>query len=344
MIDVIKAGVLSSVQDLGRRGHRHIGVALAGAMDPLSLEIANRLVGNAIDAAALEITMGPVVLRFTRATRVAITGTDFNASLDDAPVSSWWSLPVKAGQCLTLRGARRGMRAYIAVAGGIDVKPVLGSRSTDLKAGFGGLGGRALRDGDRLPFAPVASTQHNVFSPEAPIFGVKAPAWSKFAQIDYPHSPPQYDGTRPIGPTIAVRVLRGHEYGEFAEASHESFWTRDWTITPNSNRVGYRLDGPALERTASYDLRSHAVMPGTIQVPPNGKPIVLLADAQTTGGYPKIGMVISADLWRLGQARLGSAVRFVECSRDEALEALRATQRYLTQVAAALEMKQQQAR
>src|SRR6202000_1095339 len=108
MIDVLKAGVLSSVQDLGRRGHRHLGVALAGAMDPLSFEIANRLVGNPAEAAALEVTLGPVVLRFTRATRVAITGTDFNATLDDTHVSSWWSLPVQAGQCLTLRGARRG--------------------------------------------------------------------------------------------------------------------------------------------------------------------------------------------------------------------------------------------
>ncbi|RKP58549.1 biotin-dependent carboxyltransferase family protein [Pararobbsia silviterrae] len=341
MIDVIKAGVLSSVQDLGRRGHRHLGVALAGAMDPLSFEIANRLVGNPVDAAAIEITMGPVALRFTHATRIAITGTDFNATLDDAHVSSWWSLPVQAGQCLTLRAARRGMRAYVAVAGGIDVKPVLGSRSTDLKAGFGGLGGRALRDGDRLPHGPSAAlARDSVFSPDAPTFGVKAPAWSKFAEIDYTPGPPHYDGKVPVGPTIVVRVLRGHEYGDFTEASHEAFWTRDWTITPNSNRVGYRLDGPVLERGIGDELRSHAVLPGTIQVPPNGKPIVLLADAQTTGGYPKIGAVISADLWRLGQARLGSAVRFVECTRDEALEALRATQRYLTQVAAALDMKQ----
>jgi 5-oxoprolinase (ATP-hydrolysing) subunit C len=342
MIDVLKAGVLTSVQDLGRHGHRHLGVALAGAMDSLSFEIANRLVGNPADAAALEITMGPVVLRFTRATRVAITGTDFNASLDDTQVSSWWSLPVQAGQSLTLRGARRGMRAYVAVAGGIDVQPVLGSRSTDLKAGFGGLGGRALRDGDRLPFGPSSVYgKRSVFSPDAPTFGVKAPAWSKFAEIDYPHLPPHYDGKVPIGPTIAVRVLRGHEYGEFGDAAQEALWTHDWTVTPNSNRVGYRLDGPALERTTKHDLRSHAVVPGTIQVPPSGKPIVLLADAQTTGGYPKIGVVISADLWRLGQARLGSTIHFVECTRDEAIEALRATQRYLTQVAAALEMKQQ---
>ena len=350
MIEVLKAGALTSVQDLGRRGHRHLGVALAGALDALSFEIANRLVGNPPNAAGLEITMGPVALRFTQPSRIAITGTDFNAALGETGVSSWWSLPVEAGQVLTLRGARRGMRAYLAVAGGIDVLPLMGSRSTDLKACFGGLSGRALRDGDRLPVGPVkphagvtakGAKTRNVFAPEAATFGVKAPAWSRFVEFDYPHQPPQYVGQRPVGPTIAVRVLRGHEYAEFDETSQEALWTHNWTITPNSNRVGYRLSGPQLERKVTHDLRSHAVLPGTIQVPPSGQPIVLLADAQTTGGYPKIGMVISADLWRLAQARLGGALRFVECTREEAYEALRATQRYLTQVEAALEMKQQ---
>jgi biotin-dependent carboxylase-like uncharacterized protein len=339
-IDVLKAGALTSVQDLGRAGYRHLGVAVAGALDPLSFEIANRLVGNPPDAAGLEITMGPVTLRFNQPSRIAITGTDFNTSLDEQSVSSWWSLPVRAGQILTLRGARRGMRAYLAVAGGIDVPPLMGSRSTDLKACFGGFGGRALRDGDHLRVG-TSHAAGPVFAPDAPTFGVKAPAWSRFVEFDYPHQPPQYVGTRPVGPTIAVRVLRGHEYPQFTGTSQEALWTHHWTITPNSNRVGYRLSGPQLERDPPHELRAHAVLPGTIQVPPNGQPLVLLADAQTTGGYPKIGMVISADLWRLAQARLGGALRFVECSQGEAREALRATGRYLTQVSAALEMKQQ---
>jgi 5-oxoprolinase (ATP-hydrolysing) subunit C len=339
-VDVLKAGPLSSVQDLGRRGYRHLGVALAGVLDPLSFEIANRLVGNPPGAAGLEITMGPVSLRFNQASRIAITGTDFNTSLDQENVSSWWSLPVRAGQVLTLRGARRGMRAYLAVAGGIDVPVVMGSRSTDLKAGFGGLRGRTLRDGDALRIGADHAADP-LFAPDAPTFGVKAPAWSRFVEFDYPHQPPQYVGTRPVGPTVAVRVLRGHEYPQFTDTSQEALWTHHWTITPNSNRVGYRLSGPELERETAHDLRVHAVLPGTIQVPPGGQPIVLLADAQTTGGYPKIGMVISADLWRLAQARLGGALRFVECTQEEAREALRATQRYLTQVTAALEMKQQ---
>ncbi|HLX01322.1 MAG TPA: allophanate hydrolase, partial [Trinickia sp.] len=151
MIDVIRAGLLTTIQDLGRPGWRHLGIALGGALDTLALEVGNRLVGNRPQAAALEVTMGPTVLRFARATRVAITGTEFGSTLDGKPVYSWWSLPVKAGQELILHAAKRGMRAYVCVAGGIDVLPMLGSRSTDLGARFGGLGGRALKDGDRLP-------------------------------------------------------------------------------------------------------------------------------------------------------------------------------------------------
>jgi len=138
MIDVIRAGVLTSVQDLGRHGYRHLGVSSGGALDALSLEIGNRIVGNRPDAAGIEVTFGPTVLRFKHATRVAITGTDFGATLGDEPVYSWWSVPVQAGQELTLRAAKRGMRGYVCVAGGIDVLPMLGSRSTDLGACFGG--------------------------------------------------------------------------------------------------------------------------------------------------------------------------------------------------------------
>ncbi|MBN3792333.1 biotin-dependent carboxyltransferase family protein, partial [Burkholderia sp. Ac-20353] len=146
-IEVLRAGPLSTVQDLGRRGARHLGVAQGGALDSLALEVGNRLVGNRADAAAVEITFGPAAFRFTRDARIAITGTEFGATLDGKPVHSWWSLPVVAGQMLTLPAAKRGMRGYLCIAGGIDVLPMLGSRSTDLASRFGGLGGRALRDG-----------------------------------------------------------------------------------------------------------------------------------------------------------------------------------------------------
>ena len=248
MIDVIRAGLLTTVQDLGRHGYRHLGVAMSGALDRLSLEVGNRLVGNRPDAACLEITFGPTVLRFLRATRIAITGTEFGATLDGKPVYSWWSLPVQAGQELTLQAAKRGMRGYVCIAGGIDVLPMLGSRSTDLAGQFGGLGGRALRDGDRLPVGAPAPRAGFGFSPQAPEFGVKAPAWCKFVLV---HEPLRR-GRHPSGVPWAapIRVLPGSEYDQFPASAQEAFWSDEWLVTPNSNRMGYRLAGTELKRTA----------------------------------------------------------------------------------------------
>jgi biotin-dependent carboxylase-like uncharacterized protein len=338
MIDVIRAGLLTSVQDLGRHGYRHLGVAMGGALDRLSLEVGNRLVGNRPDAAGLEITFGPTVLRFLRATRIAVTGTEFGATLDGAPVYSWWSLPVQAGQQLTLNAAKRGMRGYVCVAGGIDVLPVLGSRSTDLGACFGGLGGRALRDGDRLPVGVPASRARGL-SLDAPGFGVKAPAWCKFIVVDEPARRGRHASGVASAPPI--RVLPGPEYDSFSEAACDALWSDEWLVTPNSNRMGYRLAGTALERNEKVNLLSHAVMPGTIQVPPNGQPIILMSDAQTTGGYPKIGSVIHADLWKLAQIRLNGALRFIPATQFEARAALLEERRYLRQIDAAIAMHEE---
>ncbi|HTR09352.1 MAG TPA: biotin-dependent carboxyltransferase family protein [Paraburkholderia sp.] len=339
MIEVLRAGLLTTVQDLGRPGYRHLGVATGGALDALSLEVGNRLVGNRSDAAGLEITFGPVALRFPRATRIAITGTDFGATLGGRPVWSWWSLPVAAGEELVLNGAKRGMRAYVCVAGGIDVLPMLGSRSTDLAAGFGGLAGRALKDGDRLAigasFAP--GRERAALDPAAPAFGVKAPVWCNFALFDEPHHRRgrHADG---VAWAVPVRVLRGPEYDSFTPEAQRAFWSDEWQLTPNSNRMGFRLTGTPLVRTNAQDLLSHAVLPGTIQVPPNGQPIVLMSDAQTTGGYPKIGSVIRADLWKLAQVRLTGGVRFVESTPATARAALQEERAYLRQIDAAIAM------
>ncbi|VVD67147.1 allophanate hydrolase [Pandoraea iniqua] len=324
MIDILRAGLLTTVQDLGRTGQREFGVASGGAIDPLACIVANRLTGNELNAATLEITMGTCALRFSSATVVALTGADCHADLDGVPVWSWWRFPVARGQTLTLRPSRFGMRTYLAVAGGIDVPVALGSCSTDLAAGFGGHEGRALRDGDRLGIGKggeggkghASADTRNV----APL-GVRPPLW--------------------LSDPLAhrVRVLPGPEYDDFTAATHKTFWENPWQVTPNSNRMGYRLAGPeALSRkkNRANDLPSHGVLPGVIQVPPSGQPIILLADAQTTGGYPKIGTVISADLWRLGQARLGSTLYFSECTQAEAREAWREQLRYLAQIERAL--------
>lgn len=340
MIDVLRAGVLSSVQDLGRAGYRHLGVAKAGALDTLALEVGNRLVGNGPQAAAIEVTVGPVALRFARAARIAITGAQFDATLDGEPVHTWWSLPVRAGQELLLQGPARGMRGYVCVRGGIDVVPVLGSRSTDLAARFGGLGGRKLRDGDRLPLGHSEPLQAKATAVDAPAFGVKAPQWCRFAQVAHE---PMRRGKHPVGAERGevIRVLRGPEYDSFSEAARTAFWSDEWRVTPNSNRMGYRLEGSALERAQGTELLSHAVLPGTIQVPGNGQPIVLMGDAQTTGGYPRIGVVIAADLWKLAQVRLGTAVRFVRTTREEARHALAEEHAYLRQIDAAIAMHEE---
>ncbi|GAB3627534.1 allophanate hydrolase [Pandoraea terrae] len=316
MIDILRAGLLTSVQDLGRPGYRTLGVSSGGALDPLALMVANRLVGNDAGAAGLEITMAPCAFRFGMDTVMALTGADCYADLDGKPVWSWWRFPVSRGQTLTLRPARFGMRTYLAVAGGIDVTPRLGSRSTDLTARFGGHQGRPLHDGDQLQTgAPAVPWQADL-----PPLGVRPPVWA----------------SDPGGHRI--RVLPGPDHDDFTAAAHKTFWETPWKITPNSNRMGYRLAGAVLERKKNrhHDLLSHGVLPGVIQVPPSGQPIILLADAQTTGGYPKFGVVIAADLWRLGQARLGANLHFSVCTLAQAREALREQMRYLEQIERAL--------
>ncbi len=322
MILVVKPGMLTSVQDLGRYGHRQFGVAPGGALDALALTLANRLVGNADDAAGLELTMGGCALRFETATRIALVGDDFGATLDEAPLWPCWSVPVAPGQTLKLGGANRqsgkaGLRSWLAVAGGIDVPPVLGSRSTDLKAGFGGHQGRALRKNDRLPLGPPAlDAQQLARRP----FGLRGPDGGLDAA----------DGA------IALRVMPGPEFEHFNVAAQRAFWAEPWRITPQSNRMGSRLAGPALQRKRNVDMLSSGVIPGTIQVPPSGQPIILMGDAQTTGGYPRIGVVIRADLWKLAQAPLNGALRLVQADAAEARAAWAAQQRYLAQVAQGL--------
>ncbi|MFM9927170.1 biotin-dependent carboxyltransferase family protein [Variovorax sp. H27-G14] len=325
MIVIRKPGLLASVQDLGRHGHRELGICPGGALDVLSLTLANRLVGNADGAAGLELTMGGCELQFDTDTRIALTGDDFSASLDGVPLWPCWSVSVAAGQTLKLSGANApgakkvGLRSWLAVAGGIDVAPVLGSRSTDLKAGFGGHEGRALRKGDRLP---LGASRLSAAQRERRAFGVRGPDGGT--------------GTDEPDGAIALRVLPGPEFELFTLAAREQLWAERWRITPQSNRMGSRLAGAELKRKRSGDMLSSGVIPGTLQVPPSGQPIILMGDAQTTGGYPRIGVVIRADLWKLAQAPLNGRLRLVQVDPTQALAAWAAQQRYLAQVAQGL--------
>ncbi len=324
MIEIVKPGPLASVQDLGRHGHRQLGICPGGALDTLALTVANRLVGNEDGAAGLELTLGNCEIRFHAPTRIALTGDAFGARLDARPVPSGWSVPVEAGQVLRLQGQasgeRPGLRTWLAVAGGIDVEPMLGSRSTDLKAGFGGLEGRALRKGDRLPLGQSRLTEAQR---ARRAFGVRPP-----------------DNTFADDGATVLRVMAGPEAAQFTVASVKEFHAARWRITPQSNRMGSRLAGPELKRKRGVgDMLSAGVIPGTVQVPPSGQPIILMGDSQTTGGYPRIAVVIRADLWKLAQAPLGGLLRLQEVDAAAALAAWDVQQRYLSSVATGLALQ-----
>lgn len=314
MIEILSDTALATVQDLGRTGALAWGVGTSGAMDPLALAVGNLLLGNDRGGAAIEAQIFPLIVRFDAACAFAVTGADCAAELDGRPLLPWWSATAAAGQVLRLgppkKGVWRGARAYLCVAGGIDVPMVLGSRSTQLRGAFGGHEGRTLRQGDRLHIT-AADAAH-----QATGFGIVPPALAL---------PLDRDGLP------AVRILPAAEYERYRPASQDAFWAEPWTLTPQSDRYGYRLSGPTLEAITPIEMRSHGIVPGVIQVPPSGQPIVQMRDAQPSGGYPKIGTVIEADLWRLGQAPIGSRIRFLQCTWDEARRAQAEIERWLAE-------------
>jgi biotin-dependent carboxylase-like uncharacterized protein len=322
MIEILEPGALNTVQDIGRTGSRRYGVGTAGAMDCVALEAGNRMLGNAPSAAGIEVQVLPCRIRFLQDMAFALTGGDTGADLDGAAVPPWWAQQAHAGQVLTLGGAgsgfRCGARAYVLVAGGLDVPMVLGSRSTQLRGQFGGYEGRALARGDLLPCGKAESIALQGLG-----FGV-VPAAIALPESLFVETPSQ-------GVT-AMRVLPAAEYDQFDADALQAFWDTDWKISAQSDRYGYRLAGVALTRRGASEIRSHGIVPGVIQVPHSGQPIIQMRDAQPSGGYPKIGTVIEADLWRLGQACAGSRICFVPCSYEQAAAAVQPIEHYLGQL------------
>lgn len=314
MIDILSTGGLSTVQDLGRIGQRRFGVSVSGALDKLAAEAGNAMLGNPAGSAIIEIVVFPFRVRFTADTCIALTGTDARASLDGKPVWPWWTLPVAAGQVLSMQGPLGGGVACLCVHGGFAVEAVLGSFSTDLQAGFGGHQGRPLRRGDQVPHA--AFHRQGPASVACSRFGA-VPA--EFALPAAAHAP---DAT-------VVRVLPAAQWDCFSGATRRTFFETAWKVLPASNRIGLRLQGPTLAPVKKIELLSHGIVPGVVQVPPSGQPIVMQCDAQTSGGYPKLATVIEADQWRIAQTPLGGNVRFVEASQAQALDALREQRAYL---------------
>lgn len=319
MMIVVSGGPLATVQDLGRAGHRGLGIGTAGAMDRLALTLGNLLLGNPRDAAGIELAASGFSVRFESDTWFALTGGDCRARLDDPPILPWWTMPARKGQVLFLRPPAGDMFAYLTVAGGIDIVPVLDSRSTDLKGRFGGLNGRALAKDDVLPIG----VPHDLRSIDRISgFGIRAPRAAR---------PVRSVAPEPV-PTL-VRVLPAAEYDAFPADRVAAFWAAQWSLQNDSNRVGYRFAGPSVLPAQPLELFSHGILPGVVQVPPSGQPVVQMADANTCGGYPKIGVVIAADLGRLAQVRPGGKVRFMKVTHAEAIAAIRAENDYLDGVA-----------
>ncbi|WP_122661898.1 biotin-dependent carboxyltransferase family protein [Pseudomonas viridiflava] len=311
MIEILSATALATVQDLGRIGSLGYGVGTSGAMDTLAVATGNILLGNAEDAAAIEIPVFPFEVRLLEDCAFAVTGAASAANLDGVSFPPNWVMQGLKGQTLTINQPVTGCRAYLCLAGGVDVPVVLGSRSTQLRGEFGGFQGRALQQGDQLAAAAPGLLARAVD------FGVLSPTHAL---------PLSVDGV------VAMRVLPAAEYQAFTADSRASFWSDDWKITSQSNRYGFRLEGTPILPEQAMEVRSHGIVPGVIQVPHGGQPIIQMRDAQPSGGYPKFGTVIEADLWRLGQAAIGSRIRFIECSYDQALDALEENQAYLAEV------------
>ncbi len=317
-VEVLRAGMLTTLQDPGRHGCAMLGVGAAGAMDDVALRLANALVGNEPDATALEITLIGPRLRFTAAATIALTGATFPAHVDTTEVPMWRAVRLDAGRVLELGAARHGARAYLAIAGGFAAADVLGSTSTDVNARLGGIDGRPLHDGDSL-------TLHRARRP--------AGARSKRAHPTWSLDPRPWLDTDPATP---VRLIRGAHFDALDAASRAALFEREFRIAPESNRVGFRLDGPRLALKAPLELVSEPLAAGTLQLPPDGQPIALMAEHPTIGGYPRIGHVAAVDLGLFAQRKPGDAVRFAEIGLDEAqtryLERERALERLLAAI------------
>jgi antagonist of KipI len=291
---VIRPGMLTTIQDLGRWGRQESGVPVAGPMDAYSHRLANRLLGNPDDAAALEITLIGPEFEASEETTCVVAGAEFETTVNGAAIESAKPFVVPAGARLRFGARRAGARATLAVRGGLAVPPVLGSRSTSVVSRMGPLGGRPLAAGDVLPIGPAGSG--------APL------------SVGVPLTMPE-GGAR-------LRTMQGPHEAMFSADALLTLFSSRFIVTAESNRMGYRLDGPVLRHSASTDILSDATPIGSLQVPASGTPILLMADRQTTGGYPKIGTVIGADLPLAGQLAPGDWIEFVECSRADAVAAL----------------------
>jgi biotin-dependent carboxylase-like uncharacterized protein len=298
---IARPGLSSTLQDFGRFGYQRFGISGSGAMDVVAMRIANRLVGNAPGTAAIEMTMTGFSARVAGGDcLLAVTGAEMPVAINGRRAEGWRSFVLRDGDRIEIGAAAAGVYAYVAAAGGFAVASTLGSLSTHSRSGIGGFEGRALRLGDQLPLVGASAGDER-----------SLPADRR----------PRYDGP--------IRVVRGPQDDKFTPAGIATFLSSDYSITSRTDRMGAQLEGPAIEHADGFNIVSDGIVNGSIQVPGNGRPLVLLADRQTTGGYPKIATIIGADLPKIAQHRPGETVRFVAVNVAEAVEAARERERAL---------------
>ena len=322
MIRVEQPGLLSTIQDRGRTGWQHLGITPGGVMDSYSAAVANILAGNPPDAAVLEITLHGPRLRFENGVWLAITGAYLSPFIEGSAVPGWRPVWVPAGSLLRFGAPRSGCRAYLAVAGGFAVPPVLGSRSTDLRAGFGGLDGRPLRANDLLThYAGSVPIPDDSWRLHAPKWCV---AWSQELSLDGP---------------ARLRFVPGPDWAALPLAGQHALAGETYRISAASDRMGLRLEGPPLVLEDTSEKLSAGVAFGTLQLPPGGQPILLGVDRQTTGGYPVLGTVASVDHPRLAQLRPGDVVSFEPIAVEAAQEVFRQRAERLHRLQASLSLR-----
>lgn len=304
-IEIVQQGFLATIQDLGRYGSQKYGVIVGGAMDTLAVRIANILVGNGENEATIEVTMNGTSLKCNEDQLLAITGGNLEPMIDGIDAPMWRPIYIKKGQVLTFTSPRTGFRAYIALAGGISVPEVMGSRSTYIRGRIGGYKGRELQKGDLLTSKELNDRNKSFFKRVKQVKNY--PSWSVHYAAFYTFKKEQ-----------TIRILKGAEFNRFDKKSQQALVNDSYLLTVHADRMGYQLEGPKLVLSETFELLSEGVTYGTIQVPSNGQPIILMADRQTTGGYPKIGQVVSVDLPRLAQLQPGCKINFEVITISEA--------------------------
>jgi biotin-dependent carboxylase-like uncharacterized protein len=298
-LSIVRPGLLTTIQDLGRVGHQSLGIAVCGALDPVALRAANALAGNPPAAGVLEVLhLGPTMVVEADDVRISFAGPRATieilpdvAAIRGRPVETMRSVRLRRGEVIRIGSLAGGAALYVAVEGGFDVASVLGSVSTDIRAGIGGWHGRALVAGDHLPLCRSSASPREE---------------SHFAGIE-------------LSPPSVVRAIVGPQGDYFSQSDIDVFFASTYTVGAGSNRMGMRLEGPPIAHARGHNITSDAIAPGSIQVPGNGQPIILLADRQTTGGYPKIATVISADMPATGRLTMGAKIRFESVTVEEAL-------------------------